>query len=65
MEKKEILKTTMNQLPPFEAKIRRLVIIENLKISSECYRNWINGVNVPSRKKQLVINEIIGKPIYT
>ena len=38
MEKKEILKTTMNQLPPFEAKIKRLLIIENLKMGTRMRR---------------------------
>lgn len=64
MEKKDILKNAISELSPFEAKIKRLVIIEELKITNECYRNWIKGINVPSRKKREALNVIFGKPIY-
>jgi len=64
MEKKEVLKNAMSELSPFEAKITRLVIIEDLKVTNECYRNWIKGINVPSRKKREALNVIFGKPIY-
>lgn len=64
MEKKDILKNAMSELPPFQAKIKRLIIIEDLKVTNECYRNWIKGINVPSRKKREALNVIFGKPIY-
>ncbi|MDD3479987.1 MAG: hypothetical protein PHI42_06345 [Paludibacteraceae bacterium] len=64
MEKKDILKNAMSELSAFDAKIKRLVIIEELKITNECYRNWIKGINVPSRKKREALNVIFGKPIY-
>jgi hypothetical protein len=64
MEKKEVLKNAMSELSAFDAKIKRLVIIEELKITNECYRNWIKGINVPSRKKREALNVIFGKPIY-
>jgi len=64
MEKKDILKKAMDELSPFDAKITRLVIIEKLNVTTECYRNWINGVNIPPRKKREALNAIFGKPIY-
>jgi len=65
MEKKDILREEMSKLPPFDAKIKRLVIIEELKVTNECYRNWMKGINVPPKRKREVINKIMGKPIYS
>ncbi len=45
-------------------KIKRLLIINSLKVTNEWYRNWINSVNVLIKPKLEVINEIMGKLIY-
>lgn len=65
MEQKKLFKAAMDELTPFDAKIKRLIIIEELKITNECFRNWMLGINLPARKRRKALNEIFGKQIYS
>ncbi|HKL95969.1 MAG TPA: hypothetical protein VJ856_01685 [Paludibacteraceae bacterium] len=64
MEEKSILFLAFSKISPFEAKIKRLMIIETLHISNQCFRNWMMGINEPTAQKKIVINQIMGQSIY-
>lgn len=64
VQKGSVLFKTFNEMTPFEKKINRMLLIEKLQITSQTFRNWLSGINEPTKTKKLLINQIIGKPIY-
>lgn len=52
MEEKSILFLAFSKISPFEAKIKRLMIIETLHISNQCFRNWMMGINEPTAQRK-------------